>query len=269
VVVRSQNGKLQLRLAHPDKLTKTAEQTFLLALSASANVRLSAAAAGACEAAFYRRRRQDKAFAREWRLALVQGWERLQWAAMAAAAPGSGDYDRWTREEAPALPPMGAGEAMQLLYLHQKSVKLGTGEAYRRRRRGEPWETYTARVRAMWEEGKARGAEDAALAEAAGARAARYAASGSWRLSSEAEPLPLPPLELVTGWSRASGRAPHHPGVALFGGWRIGDMNAARLKVGLSAGLGEAEKVWVRAEARRRGGRGVHEKGRSVSAPAS
>jgi hypothetical protein len=226
VVVRTRTGKLQMRFAQPDKLTKAAEQAFLLALSASANVRLSAAAAGASQAAFYRRRRQDKAFAREWRLALAQGWERLDWAMMAAGLPGSGEHDAWTRCEEPALPPLSVGQVLQLLYLHQKSVKLGTGEAYRRRRAGEPWETYTARVRAMWAEDRTREAEDAALA-----RAARFEASGSWRLEDEPAPPPLlPPLDLITGWSKASGRPPHHPDVAMFGGWRIADMR--RKKIG-------------------------------------
>lgn len=46
-------------------------------------------------------------------------------------------------------------------------------------------------------------------------------------------PLPeLPPLELVTGWSKAcSGpvegagtkKKPHNPDLALFGGWRLSD----------------------------------------------
>ena len=40
----------------------------------------------------------------------------------------------------------------------------------------------------------------------------------------EVPPPELVPLELVTGWSRLSGRPAHHEGVALFGGWRIGDI---------------------------------------------
>jgi hypothetical protein len=82
VVVRTRNGKLQIRLAHPDKITKAAEQAFLVALSATANVRLSAAAAGASARAFYRRRRQDLAFDRETRTALRIGYDRLEAAAM-------------------------------------------------------------------------------------------------------------------------------------------------------------------------------------------
>ncbi len=62
--------------------------------------------------------------------------------------------------------------------------------------------------------------------ERAVARAARFEGSGEWRLPGEpAEPPPLPPLDQVTGWSKADpNKAPHHPGVPLFGGWRIGDM---------------------------------------------
>ena len=63
VVVRTRTGRLQLRPAHPGKLTKTCEQAFLLALSATANVRLSAAAAGASARAFYRPRESEPAFA--------------------------------------------------------------------------------------------------------------------------------------------------------------------------------------------------------------
>lgn len=219
IVVRSQNGKLQLRFAHKDKLTKAAEQAFLAALSATANVRLSAAAAGASPAAFYRRRRRDPAFAREYRLALKMGWERLEYAMLAAAAPESHADDGWRQGEPPPIPPLSANQVLQLLFLHEKSVQQGWDRPHRRRRRGEPWETYTERLRAMWRFEKDREAEDEALR-----RAAQFEATGGWRHADEAPPVPLPPLELVTGWSRRSGKPAHHEGVALFGGWRLGDM---------------------------------------------
>jgi hypothetical protein len=98
-----------------------------------------------------------------------------------------------------------------------------------RKRRGEPWETYTERLRAMWAHKEALAAEDWALSQAA-ARAIQWEEKGSWRLADEPAPPALPPLHLVTGWSRASGRPPHHPEVALFGGWRIEDMR--RKKIG-------------------------------------
>jgi hypothetical protein len=98
-------------------------------------------------------------------------------------------------------------------------VRQSWDQPHRRRRRGESDEIYRERLGAMWRSEKAREAEDEALR-----RAARFEASGSWRHADEAEPVPLPPLELVTGWSKASGRPPHHEGVALFGGWRLADM---------------------------------------------
>jgi len=223
MVVRTRSGKLQLRPAHRGKLTKAAEQVFLAALSATANIRLSAAAAGASAAAFYRRRKRSKAFDREFRLALAMGYERLDAAALRAALPDSHADDGWRHNDPPPIPPMSADQALQLLFLHEKSVRQGWERPHRRRRRDEPWDTYTERLRAMWTAEKAREAEDAALR-----RAARYEESGDWRFEEEEaalEPPQLPPLALVTGWSKADpGKAPHHPGVALFGGWRLGDM---------------------------------------------
>lgn len=218
-MVRSRNGKLQIRLAHPGKLTKMCEQAFLYALSATANIRLAAAAAGASARAFYRRRRLDPAFAREMRLALRMGWERLEAAALQASLPESHADDGWRQCAPAALPRFTADQALQLLFLHDKSVNQSWEQPHRRRRRGESDETHRERLRAMWSVEKDLAAEAAAVR-----RAARYEATGGWRHDDEPPPPQLPPLELVTGWSRASGRPAHHEGVALFGGWRIGDM---------------------------------------------
>ena len=219
MVVRTRGGKLQMRLAHPDKLTKAAEQAFLYALSATANVRLSAAAAGGSARAFYRRRREDAAFAREMRLALKMGWERLEMAALAASAPESHADDLWRECPTAPMPPLTANQAIQLLCLHRKSVNQGWEQPHRRRRRGESDDIYRERLRAMWAVEKSRAAEEEAVR-----RALRFEATGGWRHEDEPAPPPLPPLELVTGWSRASGRPAHHAEVALFGGWRIADM---------------------------------------------
>ncbi|HEY7811273.1 MAG TPA: hypothetical protein VIA98_12945 [Allosphingosinicella sp.] len=219
VVVRTKTGKLQLRFAQPDKLTRAAEQAFLLALSATANVRLSAAAAGASARAFYRRQQRDAAFAREMRLALAMGYDRLENAMWEAAAPGSGEYDAWQGNEPPPVPPLTPGEALQLLHLHEKTVRQGWDKPHRRRRRGESDDVYRDRLRAMWTAEKSRADEADARARAFAQNGGRVPGEGG-----EAERPPLPPLHLVTGWSKASGKPPHHPGVALFGGWRIADM---------------------------------------------
>ncbi|HEX8525812.1 hypothetical protein [Allosphingosinicella sp.] len=71
----------------------------------------------------------------------------------------------------------------------------------------------------MWTCQQRREREDDAIR-----RALEFERNGDWRYEDEGPPLPLPPLELVTGWSKASGRPPHDPGVALFGGWRIAEM---------------------------------------------
>jgi hypothetical protein len=226
MVVRTRGGKLQIRLAHPDKLTKACEQAFLYALSATANVRLAAAAAGASEAAFYRRRRQNPAFAREMRLALKMGWERLEMAAMEAAMPESHSDDQWRNCDLAPMPRFTPTQAVQLLSLHDKSVNQGWEEPHRRRRRGESDEIYSLRLQAMWRVECNLEAEALALR-----RAARFEATGGWRHEDEVPPPQLPPLELVTGWSKAMGKPAHHEGVALFGGWRIGDMRR-RLREG-------------------------------------
>jgi hypothetical protein len=78
----------------------------------------------------------------------------------------------------------------------------------------------------MWTAQKGREADEAALR-----RAARYEATGDWNLPGE-KPPELPPLHLVTGWSKAQPvKAVHNPRLALFGGWRLKDWEKKR-KVG-------------------------------------
>jgi hypothetical protein len=218
MVVRSRSGRLQLRLAHAGKLTKAAEQAFLRALSATANIRLSAAAAGASAAAFNRRQRRNPAFAREMRLALDMGYERLEMALLDAGLPESWADDAWRHNDPPPVPPMTVDQALQLLFLHEKSVRHSWEQPHRRRRRGESDATHRERLAAMWTAEKRREAEDAAVR-----RAAQYEQTGDWRF--EPPPPELPPLHLVTGWSRADpNKKPHGPKKPRFGGWGMEDL---------------------------------------------
>lgn len=216
VVVRRNDGKLQMRAAQPGKLTKACEQAFLSALSATANVRLSAAAAGAAEAAFYRRKRNNPAFAREWRLALEQGYEALEMALHASIAPASHEDDAWRSNEPPTTPPMTVNQALQLMYLHQKEARLLAEPPHIKRRKGESRAAHAFRLGAMHEARMEREREKFEVAEAA--RRAR----GEPCLSDA----PRAPVDLsqVKGWSKADGKMPHEPGRALFGGWRLEDM---------------------------------------------
>jgi hypothetical protein len=219
-VGRTRGGRLQLRRAPAGWMTKQGEQAFFFALSATANVRLSAAAAGFAHSAFYARRARPY-FAREMRLSLTMGYERVEGAALASAMPDSHDDDAWRHNDPPAIPPMTPDQALQLLFLHNKSVRLSWDRPHRRKRRGEPWETYTERLRAMWTAEKSREAEDAALR-----RAAQYEATGDWRYEDEQQLPALPALEQVTGWSKSNPdriKVTYNPDLALFGGWRLRD----------------------------------------------
>jgi hypothetical protein len=219
-VGRTRGGRLQLRRAPAGWMTRKGEQAFFFALSATANVRLAAAAAGFAHSAFYARRARPY-FAREMRLSLTMGYDRIEEAALAAAMPESHQDDAWRHNDSPPIPPMTAGQALQLLFLHNRTVRLSWDQPHRRKRRGESWETYTQRLSAMWTAEKGRDAEDAALR-----RAARYEATGDWRLPEEPPPPELPPLHLVTGWSGAKpdrAKATYNPDLALFGGWRLRD----------------------------------------------
>jgi hypothetical protein len=219
VVVRRSDGKLQLRAAQPGKLTRQCEQAFLAALSATANVRLSAAAAGASVAAFYRRRRRNPAFAREMRMALEMGYERLEMALLEGFEPGSYRDDAWRHNEPPPIPQMTANQALQLLYLHQKEARLIAEPEPIRRRPGESREAQSVRLSAMWEARQQRAREAFDVAEAE--RRAQGKPSGFGP-----KILPPPPaLDQVTGWSKADpAKTPRDTSRALFGGWRLTDL---------------------------------------------
>lgn len=217
VVVQRRDGKLQLRSAQPGKLTKQCEQAFLSALLATANIRLSAAAAGASVAAFYRRRRRNPAFAREMRLALQMGYERLEMALLESADPASHADDAWRHNDPSPIPPMTANQALQLLHLHQET-RLQAEPPHIKRRRGESREARPVRLSAMYRARIERDREAFRIAEAE-----RHATG---RPSPFGLPQPmLPALDQMTGWSKADPeKVPHDPTRALFGGWRLKDV---------------------------------------------
>ena len=218
-LIRLANGRLQLR-APPRSVPcigRSARQAFLAALSATANVRLSARAAGFAHSSFYRLRDYDPAFAREMRLALEMGYDRIEMALIEGFDPESCRDDAWRHNDPPAIPPMSAAQALQLLYLRQKEARLWGERPDRRRRRGEDTDAYCSRLGRKWRAEKAWDRE--------GYEVARALRSGG-EAPEHLEPAPpvLPALEQVTGWSGADrAKQPHHPDRALFGGWRLKD----------------------------------------------
>jgi hypothetical protein len=220
VVVRRNDGRLQMRRAQPGKLTRTCEQAFLAALSATANVRLSAAAAGASPRAFYRRRRDNPAFAREYRLALAMGYQRLELALLESSLPESFEDDHWRHNDPPPVPPMTVNQALQLMYLHQKEALGGETPFPLRLQRGETSQARSMRLTLLYEARTERRREEYRVAQAA-----KLAGEGAGADRHAPPPPALPDLGQVRGWSKAdAAKEAHHPERALFGGWRLGDL---------------------------------------------
>lgn len=209
-IVRLKSGRLQLRLARPGRMTGAAEQAFFRALAASANVKLSAAATGFSYGSFYWRKRVRAAFAGRMREAISIGCDRLEWVLIERAYQLLGEGGSASDYVDNPLPKMTVSQCIHLVTMHENRDRL-RATIDRTRRRPEPFEETS--------EGHRRRRE-------AAARARHYEATGDWRLPDEEAPSPLPPLDLVTGWSKANpdrARATHNPDVPLFGGWRLKD----------------------------------------------
>ncbi len=218
---RTANGRLQLRRPTANRLDHAAEQAFLTALSATANIRLSAAAAGFSHSAFYARRKASPGFAREMRLALERGYEQVESALLAGTLPGSQEHDAWRHNDPPPIPPMTANQALQLLHLHNRTVHLQEEPPHIKRRRGESSDAHSYRLSAMYEARQARAREAFDIAEAARNERGEPTLVNPYPAP---KPVRLPALDQVTGWSKANlTKKPHDPDVALFGGWRLKD----------------------------------------------
>jgi hypothetical protein len=207
-IVRLKSGRLQLRLAPPGRMTKAAEQAFFRALAASANVKLSAAATGFSYGSFYWRKRVRADFAREMRGAISIGCDRLELVLLESAYRLLGEGVEAHFYVDNPLPPMTVGQCIHLVTMHQNRDRL-IARIDRTRRVPAPFEETR--------DGHRRRRE-------AAARARHYETTGSWRFPDEPAPPLLPPLDQVTGWSKADpDRKPHNPDRPLFGGWRLDD----------------------------------------------
>jgi len=207
-VVRLKSGRLQLRLAPPGRMTLAAEQAFFRALAASANVKLSAAATGFSYGSFYWRKRVRADFARAMRIAADIGCDRLESVLLESAYRLLGEGGEAYFYIDNPLPKMTVSECIHLVTMHQNRDRLIAG-IDRGRRVPAPFEETR--------DGRRRRRE-------AEARVRHYEATGSWRYPDEPLPPELPPLDQVTGWSKADpAKKRHHPERPLFGGWRLDD----------------------------------------------
>ena len=215
MIVRQANGRLQLRLAPPGRMTEAAERRYLAALSATANVRLAAAAAGFAHSSFYARRKNWVGFRARMGQALKIGYDRLEYVVMERtlqAIHGAEPEQGWLAEAITGnpLPAFSFDQAFQTLCLHRNTVRLDGARPPGRRAKVEP-----NPHAAMFAIGRNIDAIE---------RANHYAQSGTWSLPGEpaADAPQLPDLRHVTGWSGAATvKVTYQPGRALFGGWRI------------------------------------------------
>ncbi|HEX8238374.1 MAG TPA: hypothetical protein VF574_01395 [Allosphingosinicella sp.] len=219
IVGRTRGGRLQLRRAPPGRMTEAGERHFLRSVAASANIRLSAAATGFTHSAFYQKMKKRPAFKSDTKISLTIGYDRLEHAEMERmlqALRGDPDWLAGVLVDNP-LPPMSWDQAFQALCLHRNTVRLDGDRPPGRRPRIEPNPA----------------AAFAAIGRNIDAieRAQCFERTGGWRHAHEAAPPRLPPLHQVTGWSRADpAKVRHNPKLALFGGWRIEDLEKRRRK---------------------------------------
>lgn len=197
-LMRTTKGRLQMRRQRPGRLTREGEQAFLFALTACANVRLAAAAAGFSHSAFYYRAKTSSAFKREMQLALELGYERLEMALLAESCPDSAEDDAWRSNAPPPIPPMTADQAMTLLQMHYRTTQLWAEAPYMKRRRGETGAEWSHRRAADYLAERRRQDDEARVA-----RAAHEAFQGP---PSPFEPPPpwLPDLAQLTQWSSST-----------------------------------------------------------------
>ena len=127
IVRASKAGRPCIVRPGPGRWTVRAERAFLAELTATANVQAAARAAGVSTVAVYNRRRNWPAFAEQWRLALAEGYERLEMLLIHAATATLEPEPELEARQAPA---MTVEQALHLFKLHRASQHGGKPQRY-------------------------------------------------------------------------------------------------------------------------------------------
>ena len=129
LLVHGRTRPAQLRRAGGGELTQAGIDSFLQALAATANVRLSAASVGVWPNAIRNRRRRDAAFDRAVRQALQIGYERVEAALVESACRAlepDEEHEDWLEQNGGALlPKMDVDQAIMLLAQHRRTCRDG------------------------------------------------------------------------------------------------------------------------------------------------
>ena len=127
IVRPSKSGRPCVVRAGPGRWSASVERLFLTELTATANVRAAARAAGVSKVAAYNRRKNWPAFAAQWDEALEEGYVRLETLLVYAA---TATLDPEPVEDVGEPPPMTVSEAMNLLKLHRARQHGGRPQRY-------------------------------------------------------------------------------------------------------------------------------------------
>lgn len=119
------SGVLAERKPRPDAWTKAARSTFLLHLAATCNVIASCRTVGKSPAGLYKLRARDGEFAREWDLALEQGYQRLEAELLRRAMGGAADGRSVSATDTVPEAPLDVELAMKLLALRRSTDRQG------------------------------------------------------------------------------------------------------------------------------------------------
>ena len=166
MIVRQGNGRLQLRLAPPGRMTAVAQALFFQTLSETANIRFAAAAAGFAHSSFLARARLRPAVAYELAVQRRIGRDRVTWRWLEATRTAADD---WRFDPDRPMPTMTAAEAIQQLRYHEAEGEFQY-QLWCRRSPPRPFAALAPRIIVKFE---------------AWRRARHYEATGSWRYADE------------------------------------------------------------------------------------
>jgi hypothetical protein len=128
VIRSSKSGRPCIARVGPGRWSARSERAFLAELTATANVKAAARAAGVSTTAAYNRRRLWPAFAEAWREALAEGYVRIE-TLLIHAATATLDPEP-APEDLREAPIMTVEQAMNLFKLHRASQQGGKPQRY-------------------------------------------------------------------------------------------------------------------------------------------
>ena len=151
VIRSSKKGRVCIARAGEGRWSAKSERLFLEELTASANVRAAAQAAGVSTVTVYNRRKLWPEFAAQWEEAKAQGYARLEMLLIQAATATLDPEPvlrqaEDERQDANAMPEMSVEQALNLFRLHRASQQGGKPQRYGWRRREPDIEEVRAEI---------------------------------------------------------------------------------------------------------------------------